>query len=303
MAQPAIIFAANPRKFKAWSGVSAALGMIDTHVTHIRRHGAVFWDVICKSPDCRDPLLEGVREQVKTGYIYESRPVKAVRFKCDIEYIKTIKEIREMYGHDEDKYIPEFRSYLGTEPGYYLIKISDITRLREQYICSQFDKLDANPLGREYVVSYDLVLDPNFQSVPYNPEPEKQIDRLIEKCILDADYSEKDIGDILAIISKTKGWKLWDRESPTQTGRMDFAFESASGLFYVIELKKDADIGALDQLRGYMKEVQARFRPKEMIGVILCHSFDPLLKKAIKREQEFDIEIRKFRFSIDFDLP
>jgi hypothetical protein len=301
MDKPAILFAANPSKFKARSGVSAAVGMIDAHVAHIKTYGAVFWDVVCKSPDCYDPILEQVRGQTKTGYIYESRPVKAIRFKCDIEYIKTMREILKMYGHGEDKYIPEFRSYLRKEQGYYLIKMTDITRLKERYTCSHFKKLNAEPLKRDYVVGYDIVIDPNYQSMPYNPEPKKQIDEIVVKCIQDGNYSEKDIGNVFEITSKTKNWKIWDRESPVEGGLIDFAFENTHGLFYAIELKKDADITALDQLEGYMEKVRAEFRPKKMKGVILCHSFDPLLKKAIKEEQKFDIQIKKFRFLVDFD--
>jgi hypothetical protein len=295
MNKPCILFAASPKATKKF-GLSSAVGSIHAHVDFLKKRGAVFWDVCRGNEAKKKPELN----EIKTGYIYNV-PEKAITYKVDIEFIKSSEEIDAEYQESWEKYVPKFRldDFPGHDMDLYWMKITGISQLTKNYTAGDFIKYkDKKPFGRKYVVGYDIAIDPDYPSKPYEINPQKEIDEIINRCIDDRKYDEKDIEDVVEKWLLRQNFEFVDRQQATGDGRIDVVYKDKKGVYYVIEIKKDADEKALPQLKGYMGDIKDKHGPN-IKGIILCRTSLSSLTEAVEKER--NIQIKNFRFSVDFD--
>ena len=163
----ALMIPANPEKCSV-----PANGDIDAHIEHIKKEGAVFWDLV---PPGRISVSTFNYPEISRGYFYNV-PNKKITHEFEVEYIKTGSEVDE----GEKKYVMESRKMAwkkGVREAFFWVKISTITLLEKELLLQDFKKAnDGQPLRR--LMNYSIAIDPDLtERCPPSLQTKEKLDR------------------------------------------------------------------------------------------------------------------------------
>lgn len=284
----AIIIAAN-LKGDYYGGPT--IGSILAHASHIEKESAVLWSIL---PSGRVIKNSFAHPEIKRGYFYNVTD-KAVSHAFDIEYIKTVNQIKEKRGIF--KYLLESRKrgWRERRDEFYWVKITNIYRLKREHRLQDFKKYDdGSPLPncRNYV----FVIDCHFQHYNTKITRREIMSDYIADLLSRKELKEKDIEELFSYRLADKLSLVKRQGSFQKAGRLDLLYKNRLGKYILYELKKGiAKLPALDQIKRYMRA--SKIKPQNIKGVILAKSIDPELYLALRNEP--NIEAKTYFFSIE----
>lgn len=308
----AIIVPVNPHL--AYAG-GAFIGRVLPHITHIRRAGGVLWN-------CGRSLPHDHKE-IKMGYFYETHK-RALTYQFEIiRFIDwTNRNILERFIEEasrdepeleEAKFVPIFRfmdliaileeietrkraRYIGILiKAIYPLEVSldprELIKLSDNKPLQTLAAVRAHP-----IVYATSKAKPNKQKM----DPKEFLHSHIRKIIDEGGFDEKDIEDMLEYVLYDADCELVERQPNLKKGRIDLLYKKGQ-TFFVLELKRGlADITTLCQIQRYTTEVDKRYHPKKLEGIIICETATKELKDAVAKVD--GVTLREYKFSLDFGL-
>ena len=261
-------------------------GSLIAHKLFADEHGAVFWDLVNACP----------HNEVKTAYFYDPKE-KAVTFKSRVDLFDEKENIEKT----EEEFLPNWRKedWESCVEGDRVVwlKLGDIYPLKRKYSLSEFKKLDGERLGvvRNYALVVDGELEAKIEKITVDQVIDDHLYRLLTQ--ENEKLQEKDIEEMLWNLMLKKNFEYIDRQ---KNGR-DVTFKDSKGGLIVIEIKKGtANIGTLDQIKRYMKEIMTRHSAAKVSGIILCKKADIELQEAVMNDNERNVVIDEYKLSISF---
>lgn len=275
------------------------VGNILAHASHIEKAGAALWGIAI-SGDKSKSFTHFPHPEIKKGYFY-SVADKAVTHVIDIEFIKTANEIetaklkREISG-----YLIESRKgyWKDGSDSFFWMKMLNIYKLKKSHALQDFNLYSTNESIRN-CRNYAIVNDPEYKHHNRLITRREIMHDYIADLLLTGTVTEKDIEELFAY-RLSDNLELVDRQGSFERGgRLDLLYKK-SNKYTVFELKKSvAELPALSQIKGYMQEVQKKYKidSANIKGVILSKSIDPALARALTKET--NITAKTYYFSID----
>jgi len=283
-------------------------------MTHIRRTGAVLWN-------CGRSLPQD-HQKIKTGYFYVTDK-QAITYQFKIQrffdwsdnaelekfmdkYISSDSEVSEA-----DNFVPDFRQWdliaiydefaRSKRQNAIGILIKAIYPLKTPIDPRHLIKVsDGKPIKTLSSVRSHPIVSISSEIKPIRKEigVKDLLHSHIRKIIDEGKFNEKDIEDMLEYILYDSNCELVKRQPSLKNGRIDIIYKKGQ-TYYVIEIKRrKADINAFYQIKKYIKDVKTRFKPKRIIGLIICETATKRLVETAKKPD--NIFINEYKFSIDF---
>ena len=260
-----------------------ASGSILSHKFFSDKKGAVLYEILGVTP----------RDTVKKCYLYDVKK-KAVTYQADVEYMKYKQDIEEK----DEEYLPEWRRRAwdnDQRDSYTWFKLRNIQELEKGKELGFFVKdTNGEPVKRvqnAVFVEYKKLVGKD-ERISYSD----YVDSIILNMI--GSYYEQDIEEILYYYLLNNGYSdVYKQFTLNPEDRPDLILKNSKDEWVVIELKKDiADIDSLIQIKRYLKQLDDDW----VKGIIMCRDHTHELTEAVKKEKS--IELKKFRFNIEFDL-
>jgi hypothetical protein len=288
--EKAILIPANPNL----EYVGGNEGSIIAHAVKIEEIGANFWWLVVPG---NWEAGEFPHADIRAGYLYDV-PEKRVTHSCRIKWIRPSSEVgfREANRYSIGE-IKTGREYKRITQAQYAVKITNIFALKRTHRPEDFFKFsDGKPVQR--VMNYCIVQDPHFAHHGKSVTRGEIMSSHMADLLLRGRVTEKDIEDLF-FYRLMKSAEIVDRQGTfKKLGRLDLLVKDRLGDFVVYELKKGvAGMGALKQVKAYMKGCAKKYRTRKVSGVILAQDAEPELDVALKKEPR--VEFKKYWFRVE----
>lgn len=260
-----------------------ASGSILSHKFFSDKKGAVLYEILGVKP----------RYTVNKCFLYDVKK-KAVTYKADVEYMKYKQDIEEK----DEEYLPGWRRRAwDNDQGdrFTWFKLRNIQELKKGKELGFFVKdTNGEPVKRVQnvvFVEYKKLVG-KYERISYSDYVDNIIFNMMESCY------ERDIEEILYYYLLNNGYSdVYRQFTLDPEDRPDLILKNSKDEWVIIELKKDVgDIGSFIQLKRYLKQLG----DDRVKGIIMCRDHTHELTEAVKKEKS--IELKKFRFNIEFDL-
>ena len=256
----------------------------------------------------------------RKGYFYESKD-HSITWEFEADFIIKDAELSEEAAEKLKKlesYIPLFRrEYLKPKPSYSWLLIRKLKQLKEPIHGKRDGNLYSFPDFKYFSNPKDMVVNLTTLHLksgnafvltsPQNletrdPNPEMEVNQYLNQFLSDnppkGKLRESNIHDAFVLQLLKEGY-YFVHEGPVKNGRYDILLKDQSGKLIAVEIKLKKGDSAVDQLQGYIKEIENHHQNKEIKGVIVCGQADNNLRKTAN---ENGFKVIEYQLSIKIPL-